>query len=142
MSQQSDFSKTKQTSTSKGNIYDVPPTKRTPHVYFDLDDGILKLTGRSLPQYANDFYFPLMRQIDEYISKPANPTKLIFDLEYIDSSSSQFILAIIYRMKKVKAAKKELQVIWNYMEDDQDILEVGETYAELSGLDFIFKGRI
>ena len=120
------------------DFYEVPPTKRTPEVRFDLYRGILKITGASKPYDVNEFYFPIMRKIDHYLSRPHHTTYLIFHLESIDFSSSQFILAIIYRMKKVFDLDRNLQVEWYYKKNNMDMLEVGETYAELSGLDFIF----
>jgi len=119
--------------------YEVPETQRTPQVLFDLHKGVFKIAGTSRPYDVNNFYFPLMRKIDHYLDNPCETTHLIFNLDFIDFSSSQFILAIIYRMKKVCKFGKKLRVDWFYRKNDQDMLEVGETYAELSGLDFVFR---
>ncbi|MGM0497780.1 MAG: SiaC family regulatory phosphoprotein, partial [Bacteroidota bacterium] len=62
--------------------------------------------------------------------------------DYLDSSSSQMILALIYKFKTIFDKSKNLKVEWHYMEDDYDILETGETYSELSGLDFEFISHI
>ena len=31
-----------------------------------------------------------------------------------------------------------LQIEWHYLEDDEDIMETGETYEELTGIEFDF----
>ena len=126
-------------SWQKADLFEIPQTKRTPKVLFDLDKGVFKIAGISRPYDVNNFYFSLMRKIDHYVNKPCKNTHLIFNLDYIDFSSSQFILAIIYRMKRVLASNRNLRVEWFYKEENQEMLEVGETYAELSGLDFVFK---
>lgn len=119
--------------------YEVPETKRTPQVLFDLDKGVFKFAGTSRPYDVNNFYFPLMRKIDYYLDNPCETTYLIFNLDFIDFSSSQFILAIIYRMKKICKSGNKLRVDWFYRKNNKDMQEVGETYAELSGLDFVFR---
>ena len=123
----------------KGDLFEIPKTKRTPKVLFDLNKGVFKIAGISRPYDVNNFYFPLMRKIDHYVNNPCKNTHLIFKLDYIDFSSSQFILAIIYRMKRVLDINRGLRVEWFYKEENADMLEVGETYAELSGLDFVFR---
>jgi len=123
----------------KGELYEIPQTKRTPKVLFDINKGVFKIAGTSRPFDVNSFYFPLMRKIDHYVNNPCRNTHLILKLDFIDFSSSQFILAIIYRMKRVLANNSNLRVEWFYKEDNLDMLEVGETYAELSGLDFVFQ---
>ena len=125
--------------SKRGDLYKIPQTKRTPKVLFDLNKGVFKIAGTSRPYDVNGFYFPLMRKIDHYVKNPCKNTHLILKLDYIDFSSSQFILAIIYRMKRVYALNRNLRVEWFYEEENQDMLEVGETYAELSGLDFVFR---
>jgi hypothetical protein len=119
--------------------YEVPGTQRTPRVLFDLYKGVFKFAGASRPYDVNNFYFPLMRKIDQYLDNPCQTTYLVFSLDFIDFSSSQFILAIIYRMKKVCKSGNKLRVDWFYKKNDSDMLEVGETYAELSGLEFVFR---
>ncbi|MGM0498024.1 MAG: SiaC family regulatory phosphoprotein, partial [Bacteroidota bacterium] len=88
---------TRKKSQQEESCFEVPKTKRTPEVLFDLNKGVFKIAGTSQPYDVNKFYFPLMRKIDHYLDSPCKQTHLIFNLDEIDFSSSQFILAIIYR---------------------------------------------
>jgi hypothetical protein len=135
----SDYVDYQKRSAQLKDLYEVPQTKRTPQVLFDLNKGVFKFAGRSRPYDVNNFYFPLMRKIDHYLDNPCETTYLVFNLDFIDFSSSQFILAIIYRMKKVCKSGNKLRVDWFYKKSNKNMLEVGETYAELSGLDFVFR---
>lgn len=137
--QKSDFVGHQKRSAQLQDRYEVPETPRTPRVLFDLHKGVFKIAGTSRPYDVNNFYFPLMRKIDHYLDNPCETTYLVFNLNFIDFSSSQFILAIIYRMKKVCKSGNKLRVDWFYRNDKYNMLEVGETYAELSGLDFVFR---
>jgi len=118
--------------------YSIPPTKKTPLVEIDLNAGYFLLKGRSIPKHASSFYYPILERIEDYIKQPQPKTTAIFFMEYLDSASSRLILSIIQRLKKVETQKMQLQVEWHYMEDDEDIYDTGETYEELSNLDFLF----
>jgi len=125
----------KQAEVDSERIY-IPASKRNPELIFDKKDGYFYLGGRSLPDNANDFYLPVLQELDEYLNHPNDHTKIVFKLEYVDSSSSQLILALIYKLKKIFDKDKKLEVEWHYMEDDYDILETGKTYSELTEIDF------
>ncbi len=122
----------------EGDRIYIPESKKNPELIFDKKKGYFFLGGRSMPYNANDFYIPIFQEVDEYLKNPNNETKVVFKLDYLDSSSSQMILALIYKFKKLFDKQMNLEVEWHYMEDDYDILETGETYSELSGIDFEF----
>ena len=115
----------------------TPPTKRTPEIYLDKEEGLFKVSGRSRPTRMNEFFFPVMRKLEEYIQNPNPNTKVIFSLEYVDSGSSKMLLNIVLRLKKL-IPSNNLTIQWNYAKDDDDIYELGKTYSELSGLEFDF----
>ena len=116
----------------------IPESKKNPELIFDKNKGYFFLGGRSMPYNANDFYVPVFQEVDEYLKNPNDETKVVFKLDYLDSSSSQMILALIYKFRTLFDKKKNVKVEWHFMEDDYDILETGETYSELSGIDFEF----
>ena len=116
----------------------IPESKKNPELIFDKNKGYFFLGGRSMPYNANDFYVPVFQEVDEYLKNPNDETKVVFKLDYLDSSSSQLILALIYKFRTLFDKKKNVKVEWHFMEDDYDILETGETYSELSGIDFEF----
>lgn len=122
----------------KQPTFSNPPTKKTPLVEMDFDNGYFIFKGRSIPKYASSFYYPVMEKIERYLTNPNDITYAIFYFEYLDSSSSRLILSIIQRLKKVMEKGCSLQIEWHYLEDDEDILETGETYEELTGVDFEF----
>jgi len=122
----------------KQPTYSNPPTKKTPLVEMDFDNGYFIFKGRSIPKYASSFYYPVMEKIERYLTQPKETTYAIFFFEYLDSSSSRLILSILQRLKKVMEKGYNLQIEWHYLEDDEDIMETGETYEELTGIKFDF----
>jgi hypothetical protein len=116
----------------------VPATKRTPKVVIAPEEGYFSLEGRSFPSNAKSFYYPIFSKIDEYLDNPKDLTKVTFKLEYIDSSSTQLILSFINKLKMVKEQGKSIEVDWIYMQEDDDIKDMGKSFSDSSGLDFHF----
>ncbi|MFP4047067.1 MAG: DUF1987 domain-containing protein [Bacteroidales bacterium] len=117
---------------------EIPPTKSTPKVVMDLKQGEFHFEGRSYPSNAKNFYYPVINKINTYLKNPAKTTKLSFFLEYLDSSSTQLILTTINKFAELKTMGYELEIEWKYMEDDDDIKDVGKSFSESSEIPFIF----
>lgn len=118
----------------------IPATQRTPEILLDRtgSDGTIKFTGRSLPDDARGFYNPILVWIEEYFSNPHPKTFIRFKLEYFNTSSSKMLLQIIKKLEKLEDHNKNVSIEWCYMEDDEDILESGKTFQELTSVSFNF----
>ena len=51
----------------------ISPTKNSPEVILD-SKGIIKITGRLIPENAKDFFNPIEDWINEYFENPADIT--------------------------------------------------------------------
>ena len=65
-------------------------TAKTPTVNFDASTGLLDLRGRSIPENSIEFYKPLIDWVDQYGRNPKPSTRLRVQLEYFNTSSSNF----------------------------------------------------
>jgi hypothetical protein len=119
---------------------DIPRTERTPEIILDKSGevGRIKFIGRSLPDDARTFYRPILTWIEDYFNNPHDTTIISFDLEYFNTSSSKMLLQIIRKFQKLEDQDKEIKVEWYYLEDDEDILESGVTFQDLTSIDFEF----
>ena len=115
----------------------IPLTKNTPEVILD-PKGIIKLTGRLIPENAEDFFNPIEEWINEYFKNPAEITCVEIRLEYINSVGSRFLIDIIHKITHVylKKNKKKFVINWYYKDDDEDMLEKGRDFS--SDLDVPF----
>jgi hypothetical protein len=120
------------------NFVEISESQRTPKLHLDSKKGIIKLAGRSMPENSKSFYTPILEWIDKYMEAPCDSTRVIFDLEYFNSSSSKMILQIIHRLADLKRKEKNVSVDWYYLEDDEDMFDSGKTFEELAGLNFEF----
>ena len=112
------------------SIY-LEPTAITPEIDFNFNSGILKLKGRSIPENPSDFYVQVLDWMKKYYKSPAALSEIWFEMEYINSGSSRYILEILRNIKKYQEEGKKTIVKWYYEEEDEAILGLGEYYRDL-----------
>jgi len=110
-------------------------TSKTPGI--NLSRGLLKISGRSIPEDALAFYQPVMMWIEEYIKSPEPLTRLDFRLEYINSGSNRFVFNILKLLEECNKSGGNVIVNWYYEEDDDTIKNLGKDFGSL--LDIPFK---
>lgn len=118
------------------NSINIKGTDDTPNVILDKDKGLLEISGRSLPEDVNMFYEQILTWIDEYSENPNDRTEFNFKLEYFNTASSKVILDILLKFEEIVEKGKEVVIKWHYHEDEEDMLEAGEEYADIVEIPF------
>lgn len=118
------------------NVLKIDGTKQTPEINFDPDSGQLKIGGRSIPENTFEFFNPVLTWLEEYASVAQDETVMHVNLEYFNTSSSKYILEVLKRLKTILSDGKDVLVKWYYEEDDEEMMETGEDYEDVSGLPF------
>lgn len=113
----------------------IDDTKLTPKVNFG-NNGEFKIEGRSIPEDPESFYVPIFEWLDEYFKLPEKQTKLDIQLEYINSGSSKFILALLKKFKENYEKGTECAINWIYEEDDENLRELGMHYKSILNIPF------
>ncbi|MBS3769463.1 MAG: DUF1987 domain-containing protein [Bacteroidales bacterium] len=126
----------------------IASTSFTPEVDFDPKRHKFKMAGVSRPEDAYEFYEPVLSWVHNYIkgtledyeqNKLLNETFIIvFDFEYMNSSSSKYIFQIISNFKKFYEKRLNLNIFWYYDDPDDQILEDGEDFSEIIDIPFNF----
>ena len=115
----------------------IEGTKQSPYVDFNAETGKLELSGRSIPENSFEFYNPLLEWLENYAKNPKAETVLKVYLEYFNTSSSKYILEVLKKLKLVlKVDGAAIKVDWCYDEDDEEMMETGEDYEDVTGLEF------
>ena len=117
-------------------ILSIPGTHTTPAINSDSNQGLVEIKGRSNPENSIEFFKPLMEWAEEYVKNPGEKTIINIELEHFNSSSSKCILGLFKIFDPVHRANKPILVNWFYEDDDEEMLEAGETYEALTGLPF------
>jgi hypothetical protein len=111
-------------------------TDDTPSVTLDAANSNFEIAGRSLPEDVAAFYKPILEWIDKYVQGPNAKTVFNFKLIYFNTASSKMLLDILMKLEDLHTSGKEVLVKWHYPEDDEDMKEAGEEYADIVDVPF------
>ena len=117
----------------------IDGTKISPRINLNFEEGLIELEGRSLPEQAHDLYKPLLKWLEEYKINPKELTTVIFNLEYINSSSNKYILQILKKIDELHKAGNKMDVTWFYDEEDDDLFETATEYNDVLSVDIKIK---
>jgi hypothetical protein len=106
----------------------------TPAIELDPKNGRLGFTGKSLPEDSLTFYKPVLNWIDDYIREPQDQTDVEIRLEYFNTSTSMILMKIFNKLQQIK----NVTIHWFHFPEDEDMLESGKEFEDLSNLDFIY----
>lgn len=113
----------------------------TPELVFDIEEMVFSLEGECRPENVLTYFEPVMKWLDEFIDAVKsgvikNKLDFHFKLEYYNSSSSKFIFQIFKRFKIVESHGVDVTMYWFYDILDEDLLESGQEYEKILGLNF------
>ncbi len=108
----------------------------TPNVILDKENEIFEISGRSLPEDVAAFYEPILDWLDLYAEDPAENTVFNFKLEYFNTASSKLLLDVLLKLEDMYDDGKEVLVKWHFPDDDEDMEEAGEEYADIVEIPF------
>lgn len=116
----------------------IDSTEKTPSVVLDPEGKRFEISGKSIPNDAEAFFHPILEWLEEYMKTPSRKTKIKFNLEFFNISSSKRILFILYRLNEMIEEGHDVTVEWCYAQNDDDMLEVGQDYAFMVKVPFQF----
>ncbi|MCF8335192.1 MAG: DUF1987 domain-containing protein [Bacteroidales bacterium] len=117
-------------------VIKIKGTDDTPSIVLDKDNEIFEISGRSLPEDVTAFYEPILNWLDEYAENPNDKTVFSFKLVYFNTASSKLLLDILMKLEEMHENGNEVLIKWYYPEDDEDMQEAGEEYAEIVDIPF------
>jgi len=118
------------------NTIKIMGTDDTPTVILDSENEVYEISGRSLPEDVTAFYEPIIGWLEEYSSSPSSKTVFTFKLVYFNTASSKLLLDILMKLEQMHEDGKDVLIRWYYPEDDEDMQEAGEEYADIVDVPF------
>lgn len=115
-------------------------TSDSPGITLDKKSGTFLFEGTLIPENASDFFQPIHKWVDEYLANPNQETKIVFKMDYFNTSSSKSLLDLLSNFKKL-TKNNDLIINWYYNEEDQEMLGAGEGYSEIINLKFNYLKR-
>jgi hypothetical protein len=116
----------------------IKETEATPKVEFRPEEGMLTIQGRSHPENAKVFYGPLIEWCEDYAQSAPEKTTLRIQLEHFNTISSKSLLDVFKTLQTLLDQGKEFLIDWYYESDDEELLDAGKTYEEITGIPFAF----
>jgi hypothetical protein len=117
-------------------VIKIVGTDDTPSVTLDVANDIFEISGRSLPEDVAAFYEPILDWLDKYSEEATGKTVFNFKLVYFNTASSKMLLDILLKLEEMYEGGKEVLVRWHFPEDDEDMEEAGEEYADIVEVPF------
>jgi len=117
-------------------VIKIKGTDDTPSVILDKDSEIFEISGRSLPEDVTTFYEPILNWLDEYAENANAKTVFSFKLVYFNTASSKLLLDILMKLEEMYENGNDILIKWYYPEDDEDMEEAGEEYADIVDVPF------
>jgi hypothetical protein len=114
----------------------IKSTRTTPEVSFQPNTGVLSIEGRSSPENAPNFYLQITKSLEQLSEYDTPKLTANFMLEYFNTSSSRCFLDLFRQIERISKQSKEVEVNWYFEEDDDDIREQGEDFAEFVAIPF------
>ncbi len=114
----------------------IESSLETPEIILDKKTNTFLFKGKSLPENPIVFYEPVFKWLDDYLIDPNPETLVNFMMVYFNTSSSKIILDIMKRLELIKKSGHLVTVNWRFREDDEEMLEAGEIYAERVSIPF------
>ncbi len=120
-------------------LLQIDGTEDTPAVSLDKRNSLFSIRGSSFPENAVEFYGKIISWINEIGASLTNELVCEFYLIYLNSASNKMLYDIFNELEIWYLRGKQISVKWIYDEMDEDMLELGEDFAELVELPFEFE---
>ena len=111
--------------------FDIAATARTPHMSFDSATGVFVLEGESYPEDTKKFYDSPLSNVYSYLETDHEAHAVFsFKLKYFNSSSAKVLMDLFLAIEESASRGNHCKVEWHYAEDDDNMQELGEEFAE------------
>jgi hypothetical protein len=116
----------------------IKATDVSPQVIFDLEANNFSIIGKSVVTEVDSFYDPLIKWLGDSLQGHSKRLDFVFDLEYFNIFSSKRILFMLYKLSELRTKGLDVNVVWHFSLEDDDMKEVGEDFACMVNLPFEF----
>lgn len=116
--------------------FSLNATAKTPEIMLNSHTGEMRISGRSIPENADEFWSPILQWFYAYAAQPNSTTHLVINLEYFNITSSKKILYLLHKMSEMYKNGHTVLVDWIYPDDDEDMFEAGKDFSSLVNIPF------
>lgn len=107
----------------------IEKTHTSPKIVLDAQQGLIEISGRSIPENAVKVYRPVIEWIDKYLVVPRQKTIINIDLTFFNTSSSKYLMEILKMFESFVRHGFQVEINWYY--HDEDIYDLIKDYQAL-----------
>ena len=110
----------------------IPQTIYTPLVVASIEEGIISIKGKIIPENPDEFFNQLEIITQECLSNSKeNKISLNIQLDYFNTPSSKMLAKYFKSL-----LSEQPKINWHYEKGDDSIKEAGEDYSSLLNFPF------
>ncbi|MAH88977.1 MAG: hypothetical protein CMJ06_02895 [Pelagibacterales bacterium] len=111
---------------------DIKSGERSPSIMCDWQKATMEIKGESFPENVTEFYGPVLASMDNFFKSNKNINfTCTFHLLYFNSSSAKVLMRIFDMFEEfTKSNMHKIKVFWKVDEEDDNMRELGEEFAE------------
>lgn len=113
----------------------ISAAELTPAIHLNKEKGTFLIEGKSLVDDPTPFFKPVIQWLQEYGKDPNPFTVLTIKFEYYNTATSRELLDLFKILETIPGSK----IVWQFLEDDEDMEESGQELAELVSVPFEFQ---
>lgn len=106
----------------------------TPVIDFNAETGICEISGESYSEDSYDFYSPVIKWLEEYVTSEKRDLTINMKLSYYDTKSSKSYFKIFRILKSYASKGGEVTINWYYKTNDTDTIEDVEDFMIITGM--------
>jgi len=111
--------------------FDIAATQRTPHLLFDIEQGVFLMEGESYPEDVKAVFDVPMAAVSRHLSGRFEQEMVFaFKLKYFNSSSAKVLMDLFLAIEESAQNGNVLRVEWHHEADDDNMQELGEEFCE------------
>ncbi|MDA3865963.1 MAG: DUF1987 domain-containing protein [Salinivirgaceae bacterium] len=112
--------------------------KVRPYIGFDKETGVLSIEGSSFPENVDVVYMPVLKWLNDLDFGNVPKFTLRVSLKYYNTATSKKLFELIQTINQAYADGFKVEILWEYISDDEDMFESGRYYSELIDVPFHF----
>ena len=109
----------------------IEGSERSPEINFNFETNTYLLKGESYPEDIMAFYGPVIGRLEEHFDSLSGATiQFTFEMIYFNSSTAKVLMGLFETFDEVAENGNDVTVTWIHEEDDDNMEEMGEDFAE------------
>ena len=116
----------------------IEATRQTPGVNFDSKKGIFHIFGQSYPEDVNEVFKPIFEWLSDFEPERGKQYIVKINMKYYNTASSRKLFDLLRTFNELYRNNYLFTVQWCYNKEDEDILESGQNFDDLTEMPFEF----